>query len=235
MEERHAHVLEEIIEAYIRLARPVGSSYLADALSWNVSPATIRNIMHDLEEEGYIYQPHTSAGRIPTDRGYRYYVDNQRQRALTAAQAERIREGYEHMAEEYRNLNRTLAKLVAHLSHSMAVSYHEPLQDVQEAGFKQLLNQPESEQPEAVREVSTFLEDAEDYLVKLAPERTSAAIVIGEENSAFDAKHVSLVVRSMDVGSHGRVIIAIVGPKRMPYHRHFGLLEGIARLVEEGI
>src|SRR5262249_54076456 len=55
---------------------PVGSRTLAKAMEWRLSPATIRNIMSDLEDEGYLSQPHTSAGRIPSEKGYRFYVDN---------------------------------------------------------------------------------------------------------------------------------------------------------------
>ncbi len=234
MEERHAEVLKEIVEEYIRLARPVGSASIAEALPWPTSSATIRTMMHALEVDGYIYQPHTSAGRIPTDRGYRYYVDHQRNKRVTDGQVERIRDGYNNMAEEYRHVNRTLAKLVAYLSQSMAVSYNVKAQDVQEAGFKQLLDQPDGYNPAAVREVSDFLENVDEYLVQLAPaDNHTAVILIGEENRLFNAKYLSLILRTIPLGSRESVIIAIIGPKRMPYGRHVGLLEGVARAMEE--
>lgn len=74
-EERRLAVLRAIVEDYVQTREPVGSKALVDRHSLGVSPATIRNDMAVLEEEGYIAQPHTSAGRVPTDKGYRLFVD----------------------------------------------------------------------------------------------------------------------------------------------------------------
>lgn len=75
LSKRERTLLKHIVESYIRNALPVGSRYLAKAYNLGISPATIRNVMNDLEEMGYLKQPHVSAGRIPTDKGYRFYVD----------------------------------------------------------------------------------------------------------------------------------------------------------------
>jgi len=74
-EQRRNRILELIIETYISTASPVGSEFVSRKLRSSLSPATIRNIMGELEEAGFLEQPHTSAGRVPTDRGYRFYVD----------------------------------------------------------------------------------------------------------------------------------------------------------------
>lgn len=73
--ERETRVLEAIIQAYVETAEPVGSRTIAKRFGLGVSPATIRNAMSDLEDKGFLYHPHTSAGRVPTDRAYRLYVD----------------------------------------------------------------------------------------------------------------------------------------------------------------
>ncbi len=75
-EQRKNRILEMIIEAYVATTNPVGSELIAKRLRCSLSPATIRNIMGELEEEGFLRQPHTSAGRVPTDRGYRFYVES---------------------------------------------------------------------------------------------------------------------------------------------------------------
>ncbi|HWS48313.1 MAG TPA: heat-inducible transcriptional repressor HrcA, partial [Acidimicrobiia bacterium] len=75
LDERKAAVLRAIVEQYVDTAQPVGSQTVTNTAGLGVSAATVRNEMSVLEREGYITQPHTSAGRIPTDRGYRYYVD----------------------------------------------------------------------------------------------------------------------------------------------------------------
>ena len=73
--ERRRRLLQHIVDEYVRSAQPVGSNALVDRYKLGVSSATVRNDMAALEEEGYIAQPHTSAGRVPTDAGYRYYVE----------------------------------------------------------------------------------------------------------------------------------------------------------------
>jgi heat-inducible transcriptional repressor len=75
LSEREHHVLEAVVRNYILSAAPTGSRFLSKQAEFDLSPASIRNIMSDLEERGFIAQPHTSAGRVPTDKGYRYYVD----------------------------------------------------------------------------------------------------------------------------------------------------------------
>ena len=93
MEERKKQVLNAIIKDYIANAEPVGSRAVAKKYGLGVSPATIRNEMSDLEEEGYIEQPHTSAGRIPSAKGYRYFVDHLMERErLTSAQLKAVRQ-----------------------------------------------------------------------------------------------------------------------------------------------
>src|SRR6266550_5956887 len=76
LNDRTREILKLIIRSYVNSGEPVGSRTLAKSIDWRLSPATIRNIMADLEEAGYLTQPHTSAGRIPSEKGYRFYVDH---------------------------------------------------------------------------------------------------------------------------------------------------------------
>src|SRR5215510_14431504 len=75
LDERPLEILRLIVRSYIHTGDPVGSRTLSKAIDWRLSPATIRNIMADLEEAGFLVQPHTSAGRVPSEKCYRYYVD----------------------------------------------------------------------------------------------------------------------------------------------------------------
>lgn len=75
MDDRKAAILKAVVDEYVQLAEPIGSTHIARVSGINVSSATVRNEMNLLEQEGYLIQPHTSAGRVPTDKGYRYYVD----------------------------------------------------------------------------------------------------------------------------------------------------------------
>src|SRR4030081_3232464 len=76
LNDRDRRVLEAVIQTYVETAQPAGSRSLSPKFGLNVSPATIRNTMSDLEEKGYLYHPHASAGRVPTDVAYRVYVDS---------------------------------------------------------------------------------------------------------------------------------------------------------------
>ncbi len=90
--ERERCVLDAVIRTYVETAEPAGSRTVARRSNLGVSPATVRNTMSDLEEKGFLYHPHTSAGRIPTDQAYRYYVDTMmRPQRLTVAQARKLR------------------------------------------------------------------------------------------------------------------------------------------------
>ena len=75
LDERKIKILAAVVHDYIATAEPIGSRTIARKYRIGISPATIRNEMADLEEQGYLHQPHTSAGRVPSHKGYRYYVD----------------------------------------------------------------------------------------------------------------------------------------------------------------
>jgi heat-inducible transcriptional repressor len=119
LDDRKAAILKAIVEQYVENAQPVGSQAVTQTADLRVSAATIRNEMSVLEREGYITQPHTSAGRIPTDRGYRYYVDNLAGPSMLAA-AERRR-----IAEFFTSATRVMDELLLQTSQLLArVSAH---------------------------------------------------------------------------------------------------------------
>lgn len=122
MDERKNRVLQAIISDYVATAEPVGSRTIARKYRLGVSPATIRNEMADLEELGYIEQPHTSAGRVPSDRGYRYYVDCLMEvQQLEPAEQEKIRHAFERRVREVESLARETARLLSETTHLTSV------------------------------------------------------------------------------------------------------------------
>ncbi|HEY8346610.1 MAG TPA: heat-inducible transcriptional repressor HrcA [Symbiobacteriaceae bacterium] len=122
LDERKSRVLQAIVEDYVATAEPVGSRTIARKYSLGVSPATIRNEMADLEEMGYLEQPHTSAGRIPSDLGYRYYVDCLMETPeVDPADAELIRRTFERKIREVDVLIRETARLLSETTHLTAV------------------------------------------------------------------------------------------------------------------
>lgn len=117
VDDRKKQVLHAIIQDYIVSAEPVGSRAVAKKYDLGVSPATIRNEMSDLEELGYIEQPHTSAGRIPSDKGYRYYVDNlMAKEALSRAEMQVVRQAMAVQMTEMDEFMRACCSLISRLT-----------------------------------------------------------------------------------------------------------------------
>lgn len=117
VEQRKRHLLQWIVHYYIKTSKPVSSGLIADEAGLDLSSATIRNILQDLEDEGFLAQPHTSAGREPTDKGYRFFVDylSDVQR-LAAGEKERIEEGYRRRIEELDTLMVETSRLLSQVS-----------------------------------------------------------------------------------------------------------------------
>jgi heat-inducible transcriptional repressor len=121
LEDRKLEVLRAIVEDYVSTQEPVGSKTLVDRHSLGVSPATIRNDMAALEDEGYIAQPHTSAGRIPTDKGYRLFVDKLSSvKPLTSAERRAIQSFLDGAVDLDDIVGRTV-RLLAQLTRQVAV------------------------------------------------------------------------------------------------------------------
>lgn len=128
MDRRKRLVLEALIDDYIATAEPVGSRTLSRKYGLGVSSATIRNEMADLEELGYLEQPHTSAGRVPSDKGYRYYVDEiMRPFVLDMGERERIRHAYQVRVRELHWFIHQTARLVSELTQYPSLVVAPPL------------------------------------------------------------------------------------------------------------
>ena len=122
LKERKKKILEAIIKDYINTAEPIGSRTISKRYELGISPATIRNEMADLEEMGYLMQPHTSSGRIPTQKAYRYYVDEIMQvNKLAAAMRRDIHEGYLNFSGEIDNTMNHTAQLLSSLTNYTSV------------------------------------------------------------------------------------------------------------------
>ncbi|HXF94626.1 MAG TPA: heat-inducible transcriptional repressor HrcA [Gemmatimonadales bacterium] len=121
--ERERQVLGAVVETYVQTAEPAASRTIARRSGLGLSAATIRNTMSDLEEKGYLYHPHTSAGRIPTDRAYRAYVDGlMRPSPVAPAEADQIREELEGERAAVEAVLARAAKVLGVLTHELGVA-----------------------------------------------------------------------------------------------------------------
>lgn len=122
LDDRKASILRAVVEEYIRTAQPVGSAHVAERAALPVSSATIRNEMGALERDGYLVQPHTSAGRIPTDRGYRFFVDHLAPRGqLQPAQSQQVRSFFATTHGELERMLADTSRLLSTLTDYAAV------------------------------------------------------------------------------------------------------------------
>jgi heat-inducible transcriptional repressor len=122
LDERKAMILRAVVEEYIETAQPVGSGLVARAPGVSVSPATVRNDMAHLEQEGYLYQPHTSAGRVPTEKGYRFFVDQiGGPGRLGPVEAQQVRSFFARAHGELEGMLESTSRLLSSLTHLTAV------------------------------------------------------------------------------------------------------------------
>jgi heat-inducible transcriptional repressor len=192
MTDRQKQILSAIVEQYAEVASPVGSSLLAKV--FDVSSATIRAEMAELERTGYIHQPHTSAGRVPTDKGYRYYVNHllemkesgperRGERALTA----RVQDG----GLPERTIRNAVDTLVE-LTHNLGLA---TIGDqLYMSGLSNLFGQPEFMSGSQVQQVAVLLDNLEPWLREAAPNEP-LSVYIGRENPIGRTAGCSLIIR----------------------------------------
>lgn len=232
MTERQKSILSAIVEQYAEVASPVGSSLLAKVFS--VSSATIRAEMAELEREGFITQPHTSAGRIPTDKGYRYYVNNMttleetpRERRAERALTARVVGG--GMPERtIRNAVDTLVELTHNLGMATIGS------QLYMGGLSNLFGQPEFIQRGQVQQVAQLLDNLEPWLYEAAPNEP-LSVYIGRENPIGRAAGCTLIICKFRSPFSDRSYIGTLGPTRQNYRDAMTLVKHAGEALEEAL
>jgi heat-inducible transcriptional repressor len=234
MNDRQEQILSAVVDLYTRTALPVGSQTLLEHSHFPVSSATLRSDMAELEEEGYLYQPHISAGRIPTDAGYRVYVEKMMdEKPLSHRDEEHLRKELLLLRAKHIRLGRTTAKLLSVLSGNLAVSGIVDKDELYDFGMKELMEKPEfQEMDELCRLVETLDsldEKIDGLMVKLKDGETH--IFIGDENPITGINNCSMVVAPYQNREGELGILAIIGPKRMEYARNKSLVEYMKKLL----
>jgi len=235
-EDRRQQVLQAIVKHFIDTAEPVGSNTIIVRYNFHVSPATIRNDMASLENEGYIYQPHTSAGRVPTDMGYRAYVDeikDMKQARLEAAKALRA------LTEEYktRKAKEYVYDAVNLLSRATSCASFATVPDNKRTfylGLSNVLKQPEFiANPLNACHVLEVFEHSDNFINTLKSLNVGNEIkaFIGEENILPQIQSCSIIVTTYEINGFTGYL-GILGPKRMRYPFNIAMLEQIKDLLE---
>ena len=222
--ERQEQLFIDILEHYISTSEPVGSKLLAKTKKWDVSSATLRNEMAALEKAGLIMQPHTSAGRVPTEKGYQYYRNRYlKPDPVTKAFQKALRESFTGASQEgLKNLARELSHIT-----ELAAFVGFSRNDLFYTGIRHLLEQFDSE--EEVHEVIEMLEEQEEHILSFLetlPKET--AVIIGSENPILS--RCSIIAAPVEVGTTCQYI-GVLGPMRMQYGKMVGLVRNCTAII----
>jgi heat-inducible transcriptional repressor len=234
MTNRQAKILHAIVEQYAEVASPVGSSLLAKV--FGVSSATIRSEMAELERLGYIHQPHTSAGRVPTDKGYRFYVnqlnDDAKKPSLTPTGQERaLQARVQHGGVPERTIRNAVDTLVE-LTHNLGLATIGD--ELYISGLSNLFGQPEFVQRSQVQEVARLLDNLQPWLYEAAPNEP-LSVYIGRENPIGRSAGASLIISRFRSPFSDRSYIGVLGPTRQSYRSVMGLVKHAGVTLEEAL
>lgn len=229
---RHKEVLEIIIRRYIETAEPVSSRYVSRRL--DLSSATIRNAMADLEDMGFITHPHTSAGRVPTDRGYRYYIDSlMRIRKINDGIVRMIDEQYHQALRSLEDVLEKTSHMISHLTNYVGITLYPQYERMYLDGASHILEQPEFKDIAKLHDLLKCLEEKRNILNILSSdfENDALRIHIGNEMKNGKLSECSIVTRGYKVKGRASGRLGVIGPKRMLYDKVIPTIETLADTV----
>lgn len=232
MTERQVAILTAIIEQYAEVASPVGSVTLAKL--FNVSSATIRSEMAKLEDLGLIAQPHTSAGRIPTDKGYRFYVNLLTNRSEETQELDRSARAIEarvstHGTRADRAIRSAVDSLVD-LTQNLGLATIGD--ELYLSGMGNLFSQPEFLQGTNAQSVARLLDNLEPWLREAAPNEP-LNVYIGSENPIGKSSGATLIISRFRSPYSDNSYIGVLGPTRQSYARVMRLVRQTGAMLEE--
>lgn len=235
MNTRQAQILKLIIDEYVRTAEPVSSKQLCDQYGLACSSATVRNDMAVLEELGLIAQPHTSAGRVPTEKAYRFYIKQ--------GQAQRLEQRPTKSVRINITIKRaprapTAEERLAQVGHAVVQASGEAVMLATNRpwsttlGLANLLRKPEFQSGTAILTLAESLERFDAAFKDMLGSATDeVAVLLGDENPLGNDL-ASVVVRS-ELGNGVVGALGIVGPIRMDYNRNIALLTQAKKVLEQ--
>jgi len=235
-EARKRAVLSTTINRYILEAAPIASEELAE--HFNLSSATIRNIFSELEDEGYLTHPYTSGGKIPTEKGYRYYVDSMLlQMQLMDEEKAKIVKEYDKKIRRMEDVLEETSRLIEQTTHYTGiVSFLEWQDRMFYKGLSRILEQPEFKDAEKMRLFIKIIEDKQKLLKLINRDFSDKVkVYIGREMESPEMADCSLVVSDYRRKSKPQGRLAVLGPVRMEYNHIIPALEYISDVLSEAL
>lgn len=233
MDPRKQKILRAIVEKFIETASPIGSKLIYETYDLNVSPATIRNEMAVLEEEGYIVQPHTSAGRVPTSLAYRLFVDQLKfnLQLFEKAKKDITLLTQEHYLKRAKEKVYEMVSILAHATHNVSFATLPDNKRLFYMGISNVLRQPEFQTDSSkATQVIEVLETQFAHLLETLDISDEPAFYIGEENAIPEIQSCSILAQYYHYkGFKG--IMGILGATRMNYAYNLAALKSAVELI----
>ena len=221
-----------MVREYTESALPVGSKVLTEKYGFKESSATIRNDMVKLEKEGLLYQPHISAGRVPTDEGYRYFVEEiMEDKQLSLRDQKKLQAEVLKLRAQKSRMTRTMGKLLSSLSGSLVISGNE--KEMHDFGIRELLENPEFKEVDEfckVVEALDYIDENVNSILKRV-KKGETQIFIGKDNPIKEISNCSMIVSPYKTEEGEKGLLAIIGPKRMQYAKNKSLLEYFKKIL----
>ncbi|HYF05024.1 MAG TPA: hypothetical protein VEA59_02535 [Patescibacteria group bacterium] len=232
--QRQAKILAAVVKENCETGEPVGSKEILEKYHFECSAATIRNEMQDLEQQGYISQPHTSAGRVPTDKGFRYFVNQLMEKTkLSMQEQERLRTEVLKLQGINAEIGRRLAKLLAESTH--AASFTLLPDETSAVGLSNIMSAAGLPQ-EDVKEISKFFDNLDEHAEGLIQkyQNSTAQAYIGKELQLTPKSDYSVIVTGVQLPDGKKGVVGLIGPKSMKYEKNLPFMEYISKLLGIG-
>ncbi|MCP6718541.1 MAG: hypothetical protein KJI70_03350 [Patescibacteria group bacterium] len=231
--ERQKLILDAIVKEYIHSVLPISSKLLEKKYDFDICPATIRNDMQKLTELGYLYQPHTSAGRVPTDKAYRFFVNRLFENDIEEFDnVLEIKNVIEKQSEDVLRFASHLLRFLAINSSSLAMAHLSDRDFIWKEGWEEVLKEPEFEKKDFVHSFAGFLKTFENSIDDFNLD-SEISIFIGNENPIPDADDFSVITSKCLFPDKNEAILTLLGPKRMDYNRNISLMNSLTKLLED--
>jgi heat-inducible transcriptional repressor len=213
MTERAAQILEAVIHEFIEKGEPVSSGFLYDHYEFGIKPAMIRLELDELEAQGYLEQPHHSAGRIPTNRGYEFFGERMLGADVPARKQNELRQMFEEQA--WPDLMNELSAQLGALS----VAADLAREAVYKAGLEQLIDHLDWQDHNGIRSVIRDFEEVDERVANIGEKvGVGPKIFVGKKSPVTKSESLSVIGGNYKVGD-ATVAIFIIGPKRMDYKK----------------
>jgi heat-inducible transcriptional repressor len=217
LSERQQKILKIIVENYIKNAKPIASGFLAAKMRDDVSSATIRNELLTLESDGFLAQPHTSAGRVPTEKAYKFFIET----FLNKEKKDETLKVVLRKKDDDRERLKTAAKRIAdEVGAVVFVAFDEG--DLYYTGFSDLFGQPEFFEQQVVVDISLLVDDFDKVLAELYGNVGVEPEVLVGGAAGFSDKCGAVVVDAAGT------LVGVLGPMRMDYQKAYSLLKFLA-------